>query len=338
MAGRANRRVSLQEVADAAGVSVTTASFALSGPPPGRRPPAADTKARIEQIADALGYAPNRSARAMRTSKVASIVLAPGEVDDYWSIGLAMAVRDKVTDSELATLLLVDQSWYNALRGDTSACAFITTEGLVGRDWDRLRNLAAQGVRLVLMADGPLDLGTDQVISDGTPCVPLAYRRLRARHQRVGFVAVDPSQYPGRVSPRLEAFQAAAQDDFDLDSAGLVLQGGSTLQETFDRARSWLSGPDAPSAVVCQNATMAYGVVLAAKELGLVLPDDLELISLGDVAGDVTLVGSISSYAVPDGLNRVADCIVHRAQADHHEPIVTHELTWEYLPGSTTRD
>ena len=62
---RNDRAVGIEDVARAAGVSITTVSHAFSG----RGQVAQKTRARILQVAEDLGYAPNRLASSLRTRR-----------------------------------------------------------------------------------------------------------------------------------------------------------------------------------------------------------------------------------------------------------------------------
>src|SRR4051794_13811840 len=68
-------RVTLRDVAEQAGVSVTSASEALNG----RGRVSAATRAHIEQVAADLGYRPNPSARSLRvgSSRLIGLVVCP---------------------------------------------------------------------------------------------------------------------------------------------------------------------------------------------------------------------------------------------------------------------
>ncbi|WP_199521852.1 LacI family DNA-binding transcriptional regulator, partial [Jiangella anatolica] len=62
------RRPTLKDVAQAAGVSTTTASVVLNDRRDGVRVPDA-TRRRVQQTAEDLGYRPNILARSLRTQK-----------------------------------------------------------------------------------------------------------------------------------------------------------------------------------------------------------------------------------------------------------------------------
>src|SRR4051812_24919002 len=97
----------LREIADAAGVAVSTVSYALSGK--GRVDPA--TRARVRTIAMDLGYSANRSARSLRLGRTGTVgLLMPeyhfsrfGEVLTFdWYARVSVAATQAAFRNDLA--------------------------------------------------------------------------------------------------------------------------------------------------------------------------------------------------------------------------------------------
>jgi DNA-binding LacI/PurR family transcriptional regulator len=91
--------VNIGEIAQRAGVSRSTVSYALSG----KRPVSEETRQRIQQVIDELGYRPNASARALangRTSTLGLVFPPAGhhytgmQLDFIGSVVEAAAARD----------------------------------------------------------------------------------------------------------------------------------------------------------------------------------------------------------------------------------------------------
>jgi DNA-binding LacI/PurR family transcriptional regulator len=100
-------KVTIRDVASAAGVSVSTVSQALNG----RGRVDASTRERVERIATKLGYHANRNARALRSGRTGTIglvlpqvVAAPLAIDYY--VGVAMAAAQAAFMRDYALLLL----------------------------------------------------------------------------------------------------------------------------------------------------------------------------------------------------------------------------------------
>jgi DNA-binding LacI/PurR family transcriptional regulator len=88
----ASRRITIRDVARAAGVSNATVSQVLSG----SRPVADETRLRIEQVIAELGYRPNTFARALKTlrSQLVGVVL-PDLTNPFYPI-LVRGAQDEL--------------------------------------------------------------------------------------------------------------------------------------------------------------------------------------------------------------------------------------------------
>src|SRR5690349_10252033 len=98
----------IDEVAKAAGVSISTVSYALSG----KRPVAPDTRRRIEEAVRELGYSPNAGARMLAGSRTQIFALTEPLRKDthaptHMSFVLATAVAARRNDYDI--LLLTDE-------------------------------------------------------------------------------------------------------------------------------------------------------------------------------------------------------------------------------------
>ncbi len=113
MTAKRPRRVRLADVARAAGVSVSTASRALNG----YAEITADTRARIEDVAQRLGYRAHATARSLRMSEVGMVVAvldpeslhpAPGRISYFWS-RLLTEVTSGLSERGMATLTVMNE-------------------------------------------------------------------------------------------------------------------------------------------------------------------------------------------------------------------------------------
>lgn len=329
------RRVTLSDVAKQAGVSTATASFVLSGRD-GQPAGSPATRRRVQQAAADLGYRPNQHARAIRTGRTGAVALALGDTRDPWMGELAHQVSVRAQTVGLSTVVLADESWFEFLQGHQFDCAFVTGVDFTRATRRMVVDLGRQGNRLVVFSELiPAD-DFDVIASLKGPAVGDAYARLRARHEQVHFmattsIAMDP---PMRTRQELFVDAAAAAGD---DTSGLVVHVPATMSEARKGASAWLAGPSRPTAIIAQTGYLAVAAQVAALHVGIRVPDDLEIISIGDVPGPTSLITPVSYYGADDVFDRIARAVVHRAGADETEPFTRTELEWTFHPGGTTR-
>jgi LacI family transcriptional regulator len=139
---------------------------------------------------------------------------------------------------------------------------------------DVIRSLAATGLPIVLLARDPVP-GVDTVRAhNARPAEALAAHLLGHGHRRITFLG-DPAGAPdvaGRyagMKARIGRLDTVPLTDFDL-AAG-------------ERAAADLLRHDRPDAVVCANDEVALGVLLAAEQAGLRVPEDLAVTGWDDL-------------------------------------------------------
>lgn len=196
----------IEDVAREAGVSISTVSYALSG----KRSITEDTRRRVLEVAQRLGYAPKAAARALaarRSSIIAVTTPLHADTDQTAHMAFAMAVTRAARDHDYDTLLLVHD---DALEGMRRSAATSLADGIVVLDVaardpraDLARELACPVVFIGLPAD-----------PEGLICVDLDFEAatrqaldvLRAAgHRTVGLLAqpedvlARESNYPMRI-------------------------------------------------------------------------------------------------------------------------------------------
>jgi DNA-binding LacI/PurR family transcriptional regulator len=336
----AGRPVTLADVAKKAGVSVATASFVLSGRGGERSSGSPETKAKVRGAAEELGYVPNRNARSLRTGRSGGIVLALGMLEDPWGLSLAGAVRDRALPEDLSTLILGDERWFEFLSGSAFDCSFVTSIDFTPEGPEQVRHLARGQSGIVAFSERIEPERFDVISSSALPAVHAAYQRLRARHESVAFMSgreIDPERRPFFPS-RAHVFLDAAAEAGDGPGIDLVHASGADRQQSFEYSQAWLDGPDRPTAVICSTGYQALALQVAAMHAGISVPEDLEIISIGDVPDDAQMLGPISYYGVQDVFARMADIILARALDREGTPGSLHRFDWEFFPGGTTID
>lgn len=337
--GRAAKAVTLAQVAAVAGVSPATASFVLSGRD-GRASAGSDaTKRKVREAAEHLGYVPNRYARAMRTGRSDAVVLALGTIGDPWVVSLTRAVRGRASPRGLSTVVLADESWYEFLTGYASDCAFVTGADLDPEGQAKIARLARSGIGVVAFGSDLEPDGFDVVTSSSLQAARDAYDLLASRHENVAYLATSaPDVAEGvRTVTRSQALVRHAQDRGRADTLTVQIaeQGHG---RSIESCLAWLASPERPEAVVCATGYLAIAMQVAAVRLGISIPDDLELVSIGDVPGDAQFFEPVSYYGVDRVFDRIAGIVVDRAITPLDGDGVRHVLDWRYFAGATTRD
>jgi LacI family transcriptional regulator len=282
----AHRGVTMADVAKHAGVSRTAVSFVLSN-----RENASiseETKHRILEAVQLLGYRPNAGARALASQRsdwyglVTEIVTAPfavniikGAQDQAWldKRFLLIASTEQAagpTDSKHAGM--EDAAVEKLLEQRVAGILYAAT-------WHRAVRLPriVREIPTVLIncfdAEGTLPSIVPDERGGGRRATE---RLLAAGHRRIGFINLDPD-IPAAVG-RLEGYrEALAQAGVVLDP-DLIASGHATADGGYEAACELLDRAERPTALFCANDRMAMGAYDAIKERGLAIPQDIAVI------------------------------------------------------------
>ncbi|HYN30374.1 MAG TPA: LacI family DNA-binding transcriptional regulator [Dermatophilaceae bacterium] len=284
----------MKAVAEAAGVSLSTASLVFSG----RGPVADTTAARVRAAARDLGYAgPDPVASSLRHGRTGTVaVVVEGRLlhafRDPFAVALLDGLAQELDEAATAMLLVAQRPEDPASAVGRLALNAVDAVAfaLCGpRDNPVVAHLAGRGIPMV-GAGAPVDPRVVQLLVDDRGASAGAARHLAALgHRRVAHVAMplSPGAVTGRAGPA-EVAHAAYPDSRDRAlgfadvfgaRAPLAQAALPDVAEGAAAARLLLDVPadERPTAVVAQSDLLAVGVVRAAGALGLRVPADLSV-------------------------------------------------------------
>ena len=275
------RAVTIHQVANAAGVSVSTVSRVLNS----KVDVAGDTQERILAVIDKLGYTSNLAARSMRSRKNNLIGLVVPDIGWPYSIEIMKGINRAIAESTYDLLVyttgdirksgtpLHEQHYVSLLNNSitdgviivaSAAAEFITNAPIVSVDphMDNPNYPSVQGTNY----QGALD-ATNYLLGLG--------------HRRIGFICGRPEI--GSALSRLNAYQDALKHGgVDPDEA-LIVAGDFSTHTGQKCALQLLSLGDPPTAIFAANDQSALGVYLAAEQLGVLIPDELSVIGFDNI-------------------------------------------------------
>ncbi|MET9242169.1 LacI family DNA-binding transcriptional regulator [Nonomuraea sp. NPDC003709] len=295
------RRATIKDVAEAAGVGVATVSRVLSG-----GSASAATRERVLAVAAQLDYRPSALGRNLRQRRTGGIgLLVPDLTDTFYgqlSEGVLACARsagepvvigstggDPEQEADLVGMLL-EQSVDRLIAvpsGDADTWSPALRAGMTVVFADRLplqsspEDVRAAAVADLMALDGlsaaaparPLDIPA--VVADDRAGIRTAVRYLRGLgHKRIAFLGG-----PGQES-RVNAFREAVGAPVDEE---LVVFGTGSRDSAYAAASGLFQSRPDLSAVVAGGNVLGEAAVLAARELDLRVPRDVSLVMYDDV-------------------------------------------------------
>ncbi|MGN6327276.1 LacI family DNA-binding transcriptional regulator [Pseudolysinimonas sp.] len=275
-----DRPLSIRDVARLAGVSRQTVSRVINGEPYIKP----STEEHVRRVIEELAWRPNSAARALATARSKSIGLLVSSRSMYGPFSASGAIdeaaRERGYTINSATLADTDETHIAA-----ALDAFVAqgVDGIVviapqQRTLEALRRVA---IRVPFMSlqwrDGP---GGRVVGFDQLAGARAATRHLiELGHSRILHLA-GPQDW-NEAEERMRGF-LAEMSAHDMPTEAPVL-GDWTVDFGYDIGRRLLTRRGEFTAVFASNDQMALGVVHAATELGLQVPEDLSVVGFDDI-------------------------------------------------------
>ncbi len=270
-------------------MSKTAVSFAFNSPD--RLSP--DTASRILDVADALGYRPHPVARMLSQRQTLTIgVLVPQALSVIFSNPYFGAFSEGVA-------LAAEDSGYglhfiSPLRGSLArAMGRATVDGVVavglGADHPEVEQIRAAGLPLVTVDSTAYpDLPSVDIDDEGGARVA-AEHVLALGHRDVLVVGVEPPLPATTLAPdgvmgrRLRGYlKALAARGIELPAHAVVV-GPASIEGGITALRRAVEDGNRPTAVLAMSDAMAIGVMRAARELGLRVPEELSVVGFDDI-------------------------------------------------------
>lgn len=294
----AGGRPRLSDVARLAGVSLGSASRALSNPDSVRE----QTLRRVREAADRLGYVPDGAARAlvMRRSMTIGAVLPTISNPIFSSFVHAL---QKALSAE-GYYLLVAAHEYD-LREEESVVERLVQRGidglvLIGTDHPPAVFRRIEQARMPYICAWSVDE------AHRYPCVGISNRRAMHRvvrhllelgHRRFAVVS-GHTEHNERARARIEGIlDALAMEDIQLDDDH-ILCGAFSIEAGREGLRRALALDPRPTAVICSTDLLAAGVLAEARAQGVDVPGSLSVTGFDDIEFSSLLSPALTSLHV----------------------------------------
>jgi DNA-binding LacI/PurR family transcriptional regulator len=275
-------RVDIHAVAKRANVSIATVSRAFNRVPTVNPAYAERVWAAIRE----LGYVPNTQARALVSgrSRLFGVIISditnpffPELIQGFEEEGIAHDYEILIGSTAYDTRrmeLCIERMLQRKVDG-----VAVMTFGIEAPLLDRL---ASQNIPLVFVDHAPEGAAMGTVEVDYAAGIREAVAHLVALgHRELAFIS-GPETLGSAVS-RKQAFLAALREHGLKAPKRLLYTGDHTVESGTQGMRAFLRGTRLPTAVLCSNDMTAIGVLHAAAEAKLRIPEDLSVVGFDDI-------------------------------------------------------
>jgi LacI family transcriptional regulator len=286
------KRPTQVDVAKLAGVSRATVSLVVNGLADGKVPISEETRLRVLKAVEELGYEPDVRAQTLRTGGTRTIGMIAIDMFNphHWEFaeGVEQEARERGYNVLLFTRSL-DPQYIQRMMKDLMGRrldGLILSGRLIEASEDArntIPRIQRHRLPVVEVNDQPPEYTLDCIIADYRKATEEAMAYLISLgHRRIGMVygVVEQSLGVDRLEPYRETLHHAS---LPVDEK-LIVYCGPTVDDGYQAALRLLKLPQRPTAIVAINDLLAIGVLRAAGDQGLRVPQDLSLIGFDNIS------------------------------------------------------
>lgn len=319
-----NRRSSMREVAERAGVAMSSVSRVLSGHPD----VSAAMRERVLSAVGALGYEPDFLAQSLRRGATLSVGFVVGDITNPLMADIASGAESVLRAAGYSMLVMNSE---NEPELDAAHIRFFQSRRVDGM----ILSLASERKRttldvlarletptVVIDRDLPPRIRASAVLSDHRPGMHAAVNHLLDRgHRRMALVTGAVTTRPGkeRVAAMRDAIAARGLPDESIYlPESFSEEHGRTATETL------LAGPEPPTAIIAGGNQLLIGCLRALQRHALEPGRDIAIITCDDVPLSELYrppIASISRNSVELG-RTAAELLLRRVRGDDNPATV----------------
>jgi len=276
------QRLDIRTVARKAGVSIATVSRTIN------HVPTVDpslTK-RVWAVVQELGYFPNTQARALVSGKSRLFGVIISDIKNPFFPELVESFEDIAVPAGYE--ILIGSTGYDTRRMElciqrmlerkVEAVAVMT----FGIEEPLLDRMSRQGIPLAFIDVAPKGEGMVAISVDYDSGIDQAVQHLVSLgHTKIAFISGPPRLHSAVM--RRDAFQNALAKAGVKVPKHFLVEGNHTLEGGMHAMKSILKLKQIPTAILCSNDMTAIGVMHAAAEANLRIPEDISIVGFDDI-------------------------------------------------------
>ncbi len=282
---RRGGKPTINDVARLAGVSKKTVSRVINNSPLLND----ETRERVETVIRKIGYVPNPQARALALRRNFLVGLIHDNPNAQMVLNVQQGILEALSGTDFGLVVRPVDRTSPLMLDDIRD--FLERQRLFGvvllppiSENDALARLCEEvGCRYARMGSAELDDQGHMVASNDRQAVREAVAYLVEHGHRLIGLIQGPHGFRSAAERRAGFEDALATAKIKLPRS-LIAEGNYTFESGIEAANRLLDLAPRPTAIFASNDEMAAGVIHAARQRGLAVPDDVSVIGFDDTA------------------------------------------------------
>jgi len=330
--------ITIKDVAKKAHVSVATVSRVING----NDSVDEGLKQKVQDAIKALGFKPNQLARSLKKDVTNTIGVVVSDISNSFFINVARVIEKRIAPHGYMIIMAsTDSSSEKELRY-ISMMQEKRVDGLIispdiGTP-EHLDSLGGVGCPVVCIDRKSLSSVYDSVYVDKAKSTEdLVSLLIRRGHERIALVTG-----PKELSTNYDRFSGYAKAMYDHD---ITFKNDYMLFGRFDEEwgreslRRLMTMPKRPTAIVSGSGIITNGILLEATESGVRIPDDMSLVSFGEIPMQPLISPKITYVeSLVEQIGTIAGDMIISRIAEPSQPRKEKILSAKIIEGSSVND
>ena len=292
-------RATIRDIARAAGVSIATVSRVLNGRPD----VAPETREAVLEVVRRHSFTTNRTARGLSGGRTGLIGMTIPIVHAAYFSVILFGAGEALYEQDMRIVLCPTLHEHEREVTLLDRLMHGTTDGalllLPSESSSELKALSAHGYPFVVI--DPME-----PMAEGIPSVSAAHASgakaatehlLQLGHRRIGAIIGPPTWMASRE--RVNGFHAALAGAGIAPDRSLEIESNFEIDGGYAAAAQLLDRPDRPTAIFGFNDNIAIGVLRAARERGIRIPEDMSVVGFDDSEEAVLVTPPLTTVRQP---------------------------------------
>jgi LacI family transcriptional regulator len=325
--------VTIYDVAREASVSMATVSRVVNGNP-NVKP---TTRKKVLEAIERLGYRPNAVARGLASKKTTTVGVIIPDISSIFYSELARGIED------IATMYKYNIILSNSDQNKDKEFHLLNT--MLGKQVDGIvfmgGNITEEHVQEFEKSPVPIVLAASIEKSYKIPSVTIDYDQgaydavkdlINRGHKKVAFVS-GPMEEPVNGIKKIEGYRRALDEANISYEEELVIEGDYTYDSGIEAFEKINEMTEKPTAIFVGTDEMALGVIHGASDLGINIPNDIEIIGFDNTRLATMVRPRLTSvvqpmYDIGAVAMRLLTKFMNKEQVEDHIVVLPHRIEY----------
>jgi len=277
-------QVTIKDIARELGISPSTVSRALKDHPD----ISVQTKKAVNELADKLNYQPNIVALNLRQKKTNTIGVIIPEIVHFFFSTVISGIEDVAYTAGYNVILAQSNESYQRELTDMKALFNSRVDGMllsISREttnFDHIESIISKGVPIVFydrMYNSPTS--SKVIVDDYAGSKEAVNHLIQEGCKKIAHLYGVPNLLISK--DRLRGYEDALKENkMKVDESLVITCGSGTFEEGKKATQKLLSQSSLPDAIFAGNDPMAMGAMMAIKEKGLKIPQDIAIVGFSN--------------------------------------------------------